>query len=369
MKPVPATDAVYSSSTAPAVPKPFNREALQRDINVLHEHIGVKQLIECRNNREIRALHTAAQFDNDGMDKLSAEIVVTAISSHPDPLFNPTAPISKTWPAEDMLSHAAASLALLTASIDDASVRAIVVRSLVPEDAYDVDRLYRLTHWLLSRIPNHLSIPDARSLPGDLYGALARWASSGRVAPSPGSPGSPGSTLAASVVSAALEEQVSSGKLLIIQVRKVTSAPPALDPTRGYVYHGSNMGNWLSIADKGIKLLSNTRHMVHGAVHGAGIYVTPSFPTAYHYSSGAAATRGVTICASMSSPHDIRYGVNRCGFVTVGLCRAVLSDLRTPSGVPDASIRVCHSESDLSLDYIAVMCPTNRPYSLPTGNH
>lgn len=51
------------------------------------------------------------------------------------------------------------------------------------------------------------------------------------------------------------------------------------------VYHGSVLSAWISIMNNGLHIMSNTAHMRNGAVHGPGIYSTPSIDVAKSYSA------------------------------------------------------------------------------------
>jgi len=48
-------------------------------------------------------------------------------------------------------------------------------------------------------------------------------------------------------------------------------------------FHGSPMENWHSILRNGLRNLSNTKDMLHGAAHGAGIYLAPNAGTSQGY--------------------------------------------------------------------------------------
>eukprot|EP01087_Luapelamoeba_hula_P016667 TRINITY_DN5141_c0_g1_i1.p1 TRINITY_DN5141_c0_g1~~TRINITY_DN5141_c0_g1_i1.p1 ORF type:complete len:723 (-),score=132.06 TRINITY_DN5141_c0_g1_i1:71-2239(-) len=48
-------------------------------------------------------------------------------------------------------------------------------------------------------------------------------------------------------------------------------------------FHGSPLENWHSIMHNGLRNLSNTKGMLHGAAHGAGIYLAPNAGTSQGY--------------------------------------------------------------------------------------
>jgi len=48
-------------------------------------------------------------------------------------------------------------------------------------------------------------------------------------------------------------------------------------------FHGSPMENWHSILRNGLRNMSNTKNMLHGAAHGAGIYLAPNAGTSQGY--------------------------------------------------------------------------------------
>jgi len=50
-----------------------------------------------------------------------------------------------------------------------------------------------------------------------------------------------------------------------------------------YFFHGTSIYNWYSILRNGIKIMSGTSLMAHGAVYGSGVYLSDSFETAYQY--------------------------------------------------------------------------------------
>lgn len=54
-----------------------------------------------------------------------------------------------------------------------------------------------------------------------------------------------------------------------------------------FLYHGSAIESWHPIMRNGIKNLSNTKLMVHGAVHGPGVYLAKSANTARGYTGGS----------------------------------------------------------------------------------
>jgi len=54
-----------------------------------------------------------------------------------------------------------------------------------------------------------------------------------------------------------------------------------------FLYHGSAIESWHPIMRNGIKNLSNTKLMVHGAVHGPGVYLAKSANTARSYTGGS----------------------------------------------------------------------------------
>lgn len=50
-----------------------------------------------------------------------------------------------------------------------------------------------------------------------------------------------------------------------------------------FAFHGSCASNWASILRYGLKNLSGTHHMAHGAAHGQGVYLTPNGELAAFY--------------------------------------------------------------------------------------
>lgn len=54
-----------------------------------------------------------------------------------------------------------------------------------------------------------------------------------------------------------------------------------------FAFHGSDLGNWFSIIRTGLKNLSNTQYMTTGAVHGKGIYLSPSASVSAQYIRGS----------------------------------------------------------------------------------
>merc|ERR1712070_1011730 len=53
-----------------------------------------------------------------------------------------------------------------------------------------------------------------------------------------------------------------------------------------FAFHGSPAENWHSIMRNGLKNASNTKFMMHGAAHGAGIYLATSSSTSLSYAAG-----------------------------------------------------------------------------------
>lgn len=53
-----------------------------------------------------------------------------------------------------------------------------------------------------------------------------------------------------------------------------------------FLYHGSPFGNWHSILHWGLRDCSGTNMMIHGSVHGNGIYLTTHFRSAVRYCDG-----------------------------------------------------------------------------------
>lgn len=50
-----------------------------------------------------------------------------------------------------------------------------------------------------------------------------------------------------------------------------------------WAFHGSPAGNWHAILRLGLKNMSNTKEMLHGAVYGSGIYLAPDLNTSSRY--------------------------------------------------------------------------------------
>lgn len=58
-----------------------------------------------------------------------------------------------------------------------------------------------------------------------------------------------------------------------------------IHPKRWYMFHGSKIGNWHSILRNGIRNMSGTTMMSHGAVLGPGVYMADNLQTAFGYGS------------------------------------------------------------------------------------
>jgi hypothetical protein len=69
---------------------------------------------------------------------------------------------------------------------------------------------------------------------------------------------------------------------------------------RWYLFHGSNIGNWHSILRNGIKNMSGTRFMSHGAVLGSGVYLTSNLGMAIGYGLAVAVVEILTDPAPFS---------------------------------------------------------------------
>mmetsp|Transcript_15085 Transcript_15085/g.34333 ORF Transcript_15085/g.34333 Transcript_15085/m.34333 type:complete len:410 (+) Transcript_15085:82-1311(+) len=86
-------------------------------------------------------------------------------------------------------------------------------------------------------------------------------------------------------------------------------------------FHGSRPENWSSILRTGLKNVSNTTKMEHGAAHGEGVYLTPNIRMAARYSGMTAVTtndgqayRRLDLAGHLPKPLDLRI---------IGVCEVV----------------------------------------------
>jgi|GEM_PF-6773435 len=84
----------------------------------------------------------------------------------------------------------------------------------------------------------------------------------------------------------------------------------APESTKLTTYHGSNLGNWFGILQKGLVNASNSQYQTNGASCGAGVYSAKQFNMALGYTAGDT-TAIVAVCETKAD--DVR--VNKPSFV------------------------------------------------------
>ena len=96
------------------------------------------------------------------------------------------------------------------------------------------------------------------------------------------------------------------------------AAVGTLGGERNYLaFHGSPLNNWHGILRNGLQVFSNTPQMQHGAVHGAGIYLSPEMKVSANYS-----TQRMKASSSLSSNKVIDCGWPNSRFGSAPVCVA-----------------------------------------------
>lgn len=72
------------------------------------------------------------------------------------------------------------------------------------------------------------------------------------------------------------------------------------------LFHGSSITNWHSIIHNGLKVMSNTKFMTTGAVHGTGIYLSDSIRMSYGYSAGGRQDQDLGIIIGVYEVYDAK---------------------------------------------------------------
>lgn len=63
-------------------------------------------------------------------------------------------------------------------------------------------------------------------------------------------------------------------------------------PQKHFLFHGSGLSSWYPIVKNGLKVMSGTAMMAHGAAYGKGIYFSNSFHMSLGYAKGTTLTKG-----------------------------------------------------------------------------
>ena len=132
-------------------------------------------------------------------------------------------------------------------------------------------------------------------------------------------------------------------------------AQPCVDG--GYFkWHGSKIGNWFSILRNGLRPLSSTPLMAHGAAFGKGIYTADKLHVSLAYSCPLEWSQVMKALFQQSIGSHTQMPAGLC---VVALTEVVSSaQLASPSGLAASLGRLCYviqEADDLTVRYLALM--------------